>query len=69
MTSINKNEIYYNRLNILRGAMKSREYRIIDFIFYNHKIDIDDIIIIILENGLINFFDRFIEEKKKKKKK
>ena len=43
MTSIKKDELYYNRLNILREAMKSREYTIIDFIFYNHKIDIDDI--------------------------
>ena len=66
MTSIKKDKLYYNKLNILREAMKSREYTIIDFIFYNHKIDIDDIIIIILENGLTYFFDRYVDIYNKK---
>lgn len=66
MTSIKKDELYYNRLNILREAMKLREYTIIDFIFYNHKIDIDDIILTILENGLTHFFDKYIDIYNKK---
>lgn len=66
MTSINKNEIYYNTLKIMKEAMKLREYSMIDFIFYNHKIDINDILQIILENGLTYFFDRFIDIYNKK---
>ena len=66
MTSINKNEIYDNRLKIMKEAMKSKEYNMIDFILYNHKIDINDILQIILENGSIYFFDKFIDIYNKK---
>lgn len=64
MTSIKKNKIYYK--NLLKEAMFLKNYRMIDLIYNDKKLDIDDIIRIILEDSSRYFFDKFTDIYNKK---
>lgn len=56
-----KTKIYNNRLKILEEALKLKEDSIIDFILYNYDIKIEDILSIVIENGLVHRFPEFVK--------